>query len=469
MRTLDMGWTTCALPDCAGVARGARGHCLAHLDPGELDEVIGALRPGSAVDLRGTAIGDALLERILAATGHRPGRARFERAVFSGPAVFNGVVFLADATFDRSVFHHLASFLGARFERNASFRETRFAQEFSLHRAAVSGHAAFDRMTVGSDALFSSARFGRTASFESADLRGFTTFDDAGFGGDAAFRGCRFGRAVSFRRTGFTGRAGFEAVRFAAAAYLTPAATRRRLTLADARAGARLVLSAEGCSVDLRRLSVTGPLTVRLKDAQTAMEGASLRGPATLTGRGSSRVTSLSGVDAALLHLDRVDLSTCRLADVRRPEGLRLTGCAFARTPHGVRFAWRWPPLRWWSPRQTLADEHVWRGWAQAGDVPPPSPHSLAVLYSRLRTAVDDQSTAADFHFAAMEMRRITSGPARRWLLGLAWALGGYGLRMGRALVWSVVVTALVAAGLLASSASHAAHRAPVPAIRPSR
>ncbi|GGK45701.1 hypothetical protein Ppa06_01580 [Planomonospora parontospora subsp. parontospora] len=469
MRTLDVGWVTCAFPDCAGVAQRSRGRCLAHLDSGGLDEVIGALRPGSAVDLRGTLVEDALLERILAATGRRPGRARFDRAVFSGPALFNGVVFLADATFDRSVFHHLASFLGTRFDGNASFREARFARELSLHQVAVGGHAAFDRMTVGSDALFSSAAFDRTASFESADLQGFTTFDDARFGRDAAFRGCRFGRAASFRRTGFAGRAGFEAARFAAAAYLAPAAARRHLALTDAQVGARLVLSAEGCPVDLRRLSVAGPLTVRLRNAQAALDGASLRGPAALTGQGSSRVTSLSGVDAASLHLSGVDLSTCRLADVRRPEGLRLTGCTFARTPHGVRFAWRWPPLRWWSPRQALADEHVWRGWAQAGDGPPPTPHGLAVLYSRLRTAVDDQSTAADFHFAALEMRRITSGPARRWLLGLAWALGGYGLRMGRALVWSAVVTALVAAGLLASSASHAAHRAPVPAVRPSR
>ncbi|MBG0816146.1 pentapeptide repeat-containing protein [Planomonospora sp. ID82291] len=451
------------------MARRPRGRCLAHLDPGELDEVVRALRPGSAVDLRGTVVGGPLLERILTATGRRPGRARFDRAVFDAPAVFNDVVFLGDATFDRSVFHHLASFLGARFAGNASFREARFVRELSLHRAAVGGHAAFDRMTVGSDALLSSAGFRGTASFESADLQGFTTFDDTRFGGDAAFRGCRFGRAVSFRRTDFTGRAGFEAVRFAAAAYLTPAATRRRLALTDARAGARLVLSAEGCAVDLRRISVAGPLTVRLRNAHASVEGASLRGPATLTGRGSSRVTSLSGVDAASLHLDGVDLSACRLADVRRPEGLRLTGCTFARTPHGVQFAWRWPPLRWWAPRRALADEHAWRGWAHAGDGPPPTPHRLAVLYSRLRTAVDDRATAADFHFAALEMRRITSGPARRWLLGLAWALTGYGLRMGRAVVWSAVVTALVAAGLLASSASHAAHRAPVPAVRPSR
>jgi hypothetical protein len=469
MRTLDMGWVSCVLPECTGVTRGSYGRCLAHLDDGELDEVMRSLRPGSAVDLRGTVVGEVLLERLLAATGRRLGRARFERTVFSGRAVFNGVVFLGDATFDRSVFHHLASFLSTRFERNVSFREARFDRELSLHQAAVAGHAAFDRMAVGNDALFSFAGFGRTASFESADLQGFITFDDADFSGDVTFRGCRFGRVASFRRTGFAGRAGFESARFAAAAYLTPAATRRRLALTGARAGARLVLSAEGCPVDLRRLSVAGPLTVRLRNAQAAMEGASLHGPAALTGHGSSRVTSLSGLDAASLHLSRVDLSTCRLADVHHPEGLRLTGCTFARTPHGVRFTWQWPPLRWWVPRQTLADERVWRGWASAEDGPPPTPHSLAVLYSRLRTAVDDQATAADFHFAAMEMRRITSGPARRCLLGLAWALTGYGLRMGRALAWSTVVVALVAAGLLASSASHAAHRAPVPAVRPSR
>ncbi|WP_433256306.1 pentapeptide repeat-containing protein [Streptosporangium sp. CA-135522] len=464
MTTLDVGWVTCAAPQCAGSARQPYGRCLAHLDGGELDEVVRGLSPGSAVDLRGTTVGGPLLERILAATHGRLGRARFDRALFPDEARFGDVVFGGDVSFDHARFQRLASFLDARFAGNVSFREVRFARELSLHGVTVAGHAAFDRVSAGRDALFGAARFGRTTSFESAEFHSFATFDGTRFAGDVTFRGCRFGRAVSVRRAEFGGRAGFEAARFWAGCSLSPVTAGRRLSLAGAWAGNGLDVTVRDCAVDLRRLRVAGRLTVRLDGADADLEGATLRGPATVTGRGGARVTSLRGVDSEALELSRVDLSICGFTGIRHPERLRLSGCAFATTPRGVRFALRWPPLRWWTRRRTLADEHAWRGWS-GSETDPPTPHRLAVLYSRLGTGVDDKATAADFAFGAMEMRRVTSRSSGRWLLSLYWVLCGYGLRMGRALGWFALVAAITAGSLLVSSASHAARRPAGPRV----
>ncbi|GHH69586.1 hypothetical protein GCM10017673_20260 [Streptosporangium violaceochromogenes] len=485
-----MGWVTCAVsPECVGAARQPYGRCLAHLAPRELDEIVGGMASGSAIDLRGTTVGRDLLRRILTATRGNLGRTRFDRATFTEDARFGGMVFEGDVSFDQARFRRLASFVDARFTGNVSFREVRFSKELSLHGVTVAGHAAFDRMSVARDALFSAGGFARTASFEGAEFHDFATFDGSRFGGDATFRGCRFGRMVSLRKVDFGGLAGFEAARFWAGASVAPAAVGRRLSLTGAWAGNGLDLTVRGCPVDLRRMRVTGRLTVRLDDAHADLEGATLHGPATVDGRGTSKVVSLREVETEALELRCVDLSTCRFAGIRTPERLRLTGCTFATTPRGVRFALRWPPLRWWSRRHTLADEHAWRGWSRPGpgagpgqgqgpassgaatgtEAEPPAPHRLAALYSRLRAGVDDKATAADFAFGAMEMRRLTSRSPARWLLALHWAVSGYGLRMGRTLGWFALTAAIAAGSLLVGSASHAARRVhpPRPPVPP--
>ncbi|MFC7639869.1 pentapeptide repeat-containing protein [Streptosporangium lutulentum] len=347
-----MGWITCAVsPQCTGSARQPYGRCMAHLDPGELDDVIHGLSSGSAVDLRATTVSGRLLERILAATHGYLGRARFDWALFPESVRFGDVVFGGDVSFDHARFQRLASFCDARFASNVSFGEVRFAEELSLHGVTVAGHAAFDRVSIGSDALFGEAVFGRTASFENADFQGFVAFDDTRFAGDATFRGCRFRRTVSFRKARFGGLAGFEAARFAAGGYLTPASVGRHLTLAGAWAGRDLDLAADGCSVDLRRLRVAGRLTVRLNDADADLEGATLRGPATLSGKGTARVTSLHGVDSEELELTGLDLSACLFTGILHPERLRLRDCSLALPQRGGR------ALRWWRRRAFRATD----------------------------------------------------------------------------------------------------------------
>ncbi len=503
---LDVVWRTCdAVPECLGVAHEPYGRCLAHLTPAEAAELLRGLTPGQALDLRGTLLSEDLLTWVLDGMERHLGRARFDRAVFTGPARFGEVVFAGDATFDHTRFDRLASFYGARFLRNVSFREARFLREFSLHDARVCGHATFDHVTVRGDALFGAARFGaphttvagnasiqkasfqeasvQKASFQKAQFHGFAAFDAATFHGDACFRGARFHRAVSFRGSDCGASAEFQGARFEGAAYLGPMRIVRRLSLAGVRACAPLHIDTGGCRVVLRAAAVLGRLAARLSDAEVDLRDATLAGLSTVTRRsGRLRVTSLDGLDADALTLTGVDLRGCGLGGLRRPEGLRLRECVFAAPPGGLGLRLGWPPLRWWSRRRVIADEHLWRGWAaQSADEHPagpageraPDPARLAVLYERLRPGVDDTHVATDFAFGAMEMRRLGSPRGRiRLLLSLYWLACGYGLRVGRALGWLALVAAVAAGAVCWAAGARpegkpAVHRPRVAVVRP--
>ncbi|GAA1299777.1 hypothetical protein Psi02_63250 [Planotetraspora silvatica] len=487
----DVAWRTCGVsPECLGVVCEPYDRCLAHLGPAEVESVLRRLVPGQGIDLRGTTLEEDLLTHILERVERRLGRARFDRAVFTGPARFREVVFASDATFDHARFDHLASFFGTSFTGNVSFGEARFHRELSLHGTHVRGHGRFDRIRVGGDALFGEARFDGDTSFRGADFHGFAAFDGTAFAGGVGFRGSRFRRAVSFRASAVGRNAGFDGLRFHGPAYLGPMLVGGCLSLSGVRACGPLQVDTGRCRVTLRAAVVTGPFTARLSAAEIDLRDATLIGPAAVTRRaGRVRVTSLDGLDADALTLNGADLRTCGLGGLRRPEGLRLRDCLFATTPAGVSWRLGWPPVRWWTRRVILADEHSWRAWPpsdlEAGDAdgegmrakrPRPTtagaarvaatseagePHGdrrsarpldagwLGTLYERLRPGVGDAKTSADFAFGAMEMRRLGSPRVRaRVLLSLYWLACGYGLRLGRALGWLTLVAALVAGAL---------------------
>ncbi|MGW4797473.1 pentapeptide repeat-containing protein [Nonomuraea sp. MG754425] len=444
-----MDWVTCGYSAaCTGVASRPSGFCLAHLDNDQLGTALGGLAAGRLLDLRGTTVSSDLLSRVLDATDRRPGRTRLDRARFTGDVRLSGVTFAGDVSLDGARFDRLASFFGARFEGNVSLAGVRFARELSFHGVTVRGHASLDRAVMSRDALFSQTVFGHGLSCERARFDGYATFDDARLGDGAAFRGARFGRTLSFRKV--SGPAGFEAAHFAADAYLSATG---RLSAARARADGLLDVTVARCGVDLRHVEVAGAMTVRLTDAQADLEGAVLRGPATVTGRGRSVLTSLRQVEAGDLGLFGLDLSMCRFAGLTHPAGVRVKDCTFALTPRGVRVSLRWPMLRWFSRRRALADERTLGGHADPDD-PGASPDRLAALYAGLRPS--DSATSADFAFAAMEMRRQAG---HGWWLSVSWLLCGYGMRMGRAAAWFVLVTAITTAAVAWSSASHAGDR----------
>ncbi|MFC4120248.1 pentapeptide repeat-containing protein [Nonomuraea zeae] len=448
-----MDWVTCAYSvACTGVASRPSGLCLAHLSPEQLLQALEELAPGRLLDLRGTTVSGDLLTRILHATRSRPGRTRLDHVRFTGDVRLSGVTFAGDVSLDEARFERLASFFGARFDGNVSLAGARFTRELSFHGVTARGHVSFDRAVMSRDALFSQVVLGHGLSCERARFDGYATFDGACLGDGATFRGTRFGRTLSFRKV--SGSAGFEAAHFAADAYLSGTG---RLSVARARADGILDVAAARCGVNLRGVEVSGATTLRLTDSQADLEGAVLRGPATVTGRGRSMLTSLRQVEAASLSLFGLDLSVCRFAGLAHPAGVRVKDCTFALTPRGVRVSLRWPMLRWFSRRRALADEHTMRGWGDAGDTGT-TPDRLAALYAGLRPT--DRATSADFAFAAMEMRRQAG---HRWWLSVSWLLCGYGMRMGRAAGWFALVAALTAAAVLWSSASHAERQAEPP------
>lgn len=459
-----MDWVTCAhSAACTALARQPYGICLFHLSPEQRTAALLDIQPGRLLDLRGTTLDGALLTRVLEAAAFRPGRTRLEHATFTGEAKFAGVSFEGDLSLDGARFERLASFFDVRFHGNVSMSQARFARELSFHGAVVRGHATLDGALMARDALFSETVFGRGLSCERARFDGFATFDGARFGDTANFRGARFGRTLSFRKV--AGPATFEAAHFAADAYLSGTG---RLWAAHARADATLDVSVSDCVLNLRQAEVAGPVLVRLADSCADLSEAVLHGPATVTGRGTAALTSLRGVVAPSLTLLGLDLTTCRFAGLAHPSGLRLKECTFAFTPRGVRLSLRWPPLRWFSRRRALADEHGWRGWIQSPSTGESTSGELAALYASLREGLDDSGTAADFAFGAMEMRRQAS---RRWWLSLYWLVCGYGMRMGRAAAWSVLLVALTAGAMLWTTTSHASrrpsHRPPPPPTAP--
>jgi len=361
-----MEWVTCAHSDtCTGIASRPTGRCLAHLDPEDLRAALATLSPGRLLDLRGTTVTSALLAMVLDATGGRPGRARLDRARFTGDVRLSGVTFCGDVSLDGARFDRLASFFGARFEGNVSLAGVRFGRELSFHGVTVRGHVSLDQAVMSRDALFSQARFGHGLSCERARFDGFATFDGAGLGDGAVFRGARFGRTLSFRKV--TGQAWFEAAHFVSDAYLSATG---RLSAARARADGLLDVAVAHCGVDLRGVEVTGPTHVRLTDSQADLEGAVLRGPATVTGRGRSALTSLRRVDAGDLVLHGLDLTSCHFTGLAHPSGVRVKDCTFAFTPRGVQLSLRWPMLRRLSRRPAPAGGHTVPATGSGGDGP---------------------------------------------------------------------------------------------------
>lgn len=477
-----MDWVTCAYSAaCTGVASRPSGYCLAHLSPEHLDAALRDVSPGRLLDLRGTTLSSDLLNRVLDAARHRPGRTRLERATFTGDVRLSEVTFAGDVTLDGARFERLASFFGARFEGNVSLADARFARELSFHGVPVLGHLSLDRAVMARDALFSQAVLGHGLSCERARFDGYATFDGAHVGAGAVFRGARFGRTLSFRKV--TGHAAFDAAHFAADAYLSATG---RLSAARARADGALDVTVARCGVDLRGVEVAGPATVRLTDAQADLEGAVLRGPATVTGRGASSLTSLRQVSAADLSLRTLDLSACRFAGLVHPSGVRVKDCTFALTPRGMRVSLRWPMLRFFSRRRALADEQSMHAPAgPAGPAGPTGPvasaDGLAALYAGLRAG--DRATATDFAYAAAEMRRRaahhrwpsplrTPATHRRWpsLLWTLiahrrawWTFAAHVPRAGRRGAWLAMLAAVAAAALLWGAAPHAGARPHLP------
>ncbi|ASQ93361.1 pentapeptide repeat-containing protein [Streptomyces sp. 11-1-2] len=393
-------------------------------------------------------------------------------------AQFSNVNFDGTAEFNEAVFEGEAWFGAAHFTSDAGFREAVFARGASFDWATVHGHALFSAVVFKGSLGFRGTRFADTASFRWTVFEDHAAFDEAVFDGDAEFNEAVFRSNAQFLLMVVKGDANFRRVVFEHVAQIGPLACRQKLRLTGAVFSTAVTIEAAVQHLDCQRTHWASTAALRLRHASVDLTDAVLEYPVSIAaqttpfivtwhGRGvldedglkkaPVRVLSLRGVDAAHLVLSDIDLSACRFAGTVHLDQLRLEGhCPLAALPHGWHRR-RGVPVRW-TQRQTLAEEVQWRtaratarsGWILAPDPRGPvplEPTALAPVYRALRKAFEDAKNepgAADFYYGEMEMRRNDRHTpwAERFLLGLYWAVSGYGLRATRALGWLLAAMA---------------------------
>jgi uncharacterized protein YjbI with pentapeptide repeats len=505
-------WSVCAYGGgCIGIRVDSHDTCLEHLDEEQRTAFLEQLHSGADIDLRGTRLSEDLLKRLLAAVtddgGHpRFAYARFDGARFEGDALFREARFTQGANYNKARFDGEARFNAAQFGGQATFIETEFGGSASFIAARFDAEALFlgaqfcansgsargywraGTTFFDHGAFFTEAQFRRYADFARAQFSGPVGFDHAEFEAEADFRGAQFGLLASFVQAKFSGpewigplcAAGevvFDKAIFDKAIQIEIAAAALTMVQTTFRAGATIRVRYAAIAMDRATLAqpvilaAAPPLALQpytparlftsQNDDQTgvplSLDETALHASA-LNPR--PRVVSVRGVDVANLVVIDLDLGPCLFAGAHHLDQLRLEGPkAFADAPRGLHTGWTWPPVWWWTRRQTLAEERLWRGtrrkhqgWNPPGDRPPEwlaartgqppvllSPERIATLYRALRKAHEDskhEPGAADFYYGEMEMRRhARSTPwGERVILGLYWLTAGYGLRGLRAL-----------------------------------
>lgn len=400
---------------------------------------------------------------------------RFDSAVFNANAAFGGVTFRGAAWFKDAKFNENASFRGSTFHASARFAGTTFHANAEFWSATFYTHADFGRTTFNGDASFDVVTISGDAWFEHAAFAGESWFERAAFGGEAGFEGATFDADAGFKRATFSQHAGFDRVTFRGHVGFEDVTFMKAVSFESALLRSEMQIRAAANQVDLYGLRGEGRVSLRLRAAKVDLTDVVLTGPVSVLGLGHPidgvdetafghgaavvppvRVSSVRGLDAALVTLTDVDLTKCRFVGLRRADQIVLDGqCVFADGPGGR--------------RRVLAEEHHWRAegggaraphsgiWLRlpeddAGRVELVGPARLEVLYRQLRKALEDAKNepgAADFYYGEMEMRRAaTSRRTERWLLALYWAASGYGLRARRALAWLALLIVLSIGGL---------------------
>ena len=212
-------WSTCGTAGCIGIRLKDAEACLTHVEPQAREAFLAALKPGAALDLRGTPIDSELLSGLLAAVRpeHGPptlGNAEFTKAQFSGRAVFSGAQFSRIAEFGGAQFSGDALFGGAQFSRIAVFGGAQFSGDAEFAGAQFDGDAWFSNAQFSSDAQFDKTQFSRDAVFRETQFDGRARFAEAQFSRNAVFAEAQFSRNAWFDKTQFTGRAWFSNAQF---------------------------------------------------------------------------------------------------------------------------------------------------------------------------------------------------------------------------------------------------------------
>ncbi|MET7733709.1 pentapeptide repeat-containing protein [Streptomyces sp. NPDC005402] len=445
-----------------------------------------------SVSYRGTTIDSSLFRHITAVLGRGETQASFSYCRFTGEALRPAGTFRSPISFASAVFEGMAYFVevqflqgvefdGAKFLESAFFEDVKFHEVASFDGVKFEDWATFEQAHFGNDVFFQEVQFEKVA-FDNTSFAGWALFNDATFSAEASFARARFHSIAEFQRVTFGNVANFSESEFMKIAHfddatsdadivfnrarftelprLGPIRCKGHLDLSHTRFDQPVLLIADASNALFRHTIFLSHASAQLTGANVDLTHAALNQPMDIIGTPATinfetgaiqsvSISSLRGVDCAMLTLASVSLTNCTFSGAVHLDQLRLEGrWHFNASPHGFSLM---PPFRY-TRRQVIEEERRRRSlsgtrnslriWGSAPiDRSTPRHDALAIIYRQLRKSREDakdEPGAADFYYGEMEMRRLSRkwSTSERWLLQVYWLLSGYGLRASRALGW---------------------------------
>jgi uncharacterized protein YjbI with pentapeptide repeats len=352
----------CSPPDCNGIHLTNGQRCIAHATQDERQAALFSLTDhGNLYFVQGVTIGPELLEDIRSAAPKDDEgypifiRPNFSGATFLDDANFQLVRFRGDRTnFERSTFQGLANFGGATFEGAVNFIRTTFYGDANFMGAMpFSGDVGFLGIICVGSLRFDGRVFEKEANFFGIVCGGEAVFSNVSFRGVS-----RLGPLVAKQVR-------LEGSTFAEHSTLQLMAWRVNAPSSRFRAGGEIRIA--WAAVDLSAAQFPEPCVL-------SGDASNFRGaiPSNVSGWWTEfdpppvpTILSLRRANVAGLVIGRVDLRTCRFAGAHNLDKLRIEGpTPFAVIPRGLKFGrigGQGLPIRRWTKRQTIAEEHAWR------------------------------------------------------------------------------------------------------------
>jgi uncharacterized protein YjbI with pentapeptide repeats len=375
-------------------------------------------------------VGATFIRGANSSEGVFPQGAYFYKSTFKRAANFSGTKFKAPACFDSVKFDQEAYFVNATFEQLADFQEAIFREAVRFYRAKFVRETNFVEVTFTREVDFKMAMFTQSVSFGGLTFLRLANFSDAafaqiaGFSGvtfeqGAKFEGATFEKDAHFERATFRQDADFVRTTFAQDAHFVSSAFTQVANFTDSKflGGARFH------ETDFRRDDKRHPCAI-FSLAQFS--------------RPEAVVFYKTYLGQAIFHNCDVSRLTFSSVEWRR------------REPSGKRMVFE--------EVVELKDKFASALKPATGGPDERDFGLIAGLYQQLKKNYDekrDYSTAGDFHYGEMEMKRRSSrrrNPITRWLhshVGLValykWA-SHYGESYIRPALWLLAILALFAA-----------------------
>jgi uncharacterized protein YjbI with pentapeptide repeats len=354
------GFNRCLTPNCGG-SPVPGGYCLAHANPGPLDDALKEFSETGRLDARGVPVTPDLLRRIFEAAPTVDGRPRlseadFSGAAFKGDAVFHEVI-LGTAKFMGTTFEDVAGFYGVTFEDDAGFVSTTFEGGAVFNDLIFQQQAWFSSATFRAAALFVDVRFWGRTSFRLVTFEGAVAFDRATFRDRAEFDEASFQRPVDLGPMAVAGEPSLDRIVFERPVQLEVAAWRLSCWRTRFRAGGHILVA--WAEISLQGAEIPAPLILSAQPAESRLveRVAWLDQQVDKERAFPDPMPSLVSVmyaDVAGLVVADIDLHECRFAGAHHLDQLQITTSDLFSTFHRV-------PALWGRGRRVLVEECEWR------------------------------------------------------------------------------------------------------------